>query len=79
MSIGREYALRRIGASDLTDAGSMFGISRDSAADIVQTTRQGVLAAFEEAATTMTSYGRTVRSTTDAVFAGLRKLPLLIR
>lgn len=78
MSIGKEYALRRISAGDLTDAGSTLGIPRALAAEIVQTTRQGVLPAFEEAAATLSNYDQTLRSSTEAVLAGLRKLPLVI-
>lgn len=78
MSVGGEYRLSRISATKLEQAGAMFGIDRDEAAEIVDTTRKGVYTAFESARATIGVHGRSALAVADELLHGLRKLPLVI-
>jgi serine/threonine-protein kinase HipA len=76
MSVSGEYALDRIGIADLVAAGKQFGLASD-AAEIVATTRAGIVEAFASARESLRSPTREVLGVADALMEGLLKLPLV--
>jgi serine/threonine-protein kinase HipA len=79
MSIGGEYWLNKISAAKLETAGAVFGVEKAEAAEIVETTRKGVLSAFDTARTEMSDrLGAVGLDVADDLMRGLRELPLVI-
>lgn len=78
MSINGEYSLQRITPDDLSVEGRRLGISTESAAEIVENTRESVASAFETASEKVDTYGAEAGSVAEALLAGLRKLPLVL-
>lgn len=77
MSVDGEYALDRITISGLTRVGARFGIASDTAADIVESTRKGVVAALEAASAPTAAESPGAESVIDDVLRGVRQLPLV--
>lgn len=76
MSVDGEYSFSRIGAETLTKAGKQFGVG-DEAGDIVESTREGILAAFEAAVEELPASARSASGLVDDLFRGLKALPLV--
>lgn len=78
MSVDGEYALDHISATALGSVGARFAVVRDDAAEIVDSTRRGMLAAFEHARDGLRGVDAAGRRFADTVVDGVRALPLVI-
>ncbi|WP_164520320.1 HipA domain-containing protein [Specibacter cremeus] len=78
MSVGGEYSLDRISVIKLAALGSRFGLSADDAAQIVDSTRTGVVAAFESGRSMADGQGEAAQHVADDLISMLKKLPLVI-
>ena len=77
MSVDGDYSLAKIGVEKLTAAGRQFGIGEE-AAEIVYTTRAGMLPAFESAIESLPRETMAETGIADDLMRGLRRLPLLL-
>ena len=77
MSVEGDYSLAKIGVKKLTAAGRHFGIGEE-AAEIVHTTRAGMLTAFESAIESLPRETMAETGIADDLMRGLRRLPLVL-
>lgn len=78
MSVAGEYSLRQIGGDVLAAEGARFGVGPGEAGTIVQSTREGMVDAFESARTSIEGYGKAAEDVADSVLTGIRRLPLVL-
>lgn len=77
MSVGGQYGLDHIAASQLVALGSHFGLASDQSAHIVNEVRSHVVEAFESARDELPQQERTAVSVADDLIRKVRKLPLV--
>jgi serine/threonine-protein kinase HipA len=78
MSVGGEYSLARISAAKLEQAGALFGLGREGAAEIVRATRTRTYSAFESARSAIGVHEKIAVAVADDLLRGLRALPLVV-
>lgn len=77
MSVAGEYAFARISLARLIEAGRQFGVDADTAGEIVNTVRNGVMVAFESARPLIERHGGAALEIADDLLGGLRNLPFV--
>jgi serine/threonine-protein kinase HipA len=78
MSVDGEYAFNKISAKALIRAGARFGLSSETAEEIVLAARRGMLDAFDAARRSISQYGDDALAVADDVMRGVRQLALVL-
>jgi len=79
MSIGGEYRLQRMSTDGLVGEGRRFGLTPDAASAILESTRDGLVSAFESARAAMSHLDSDGAAVADELIRGVHDLPTVSR